>query len=290
MIEYDSRKILIYLAVKYDGDPFKIINAIRLREDENVPYEEMQKVCDGVKSKVITYLDKDFPNRLKTMFRPPLVLFYYGDITLLDDEKRKYAVVGSREYSDYGEQVTKKLVQEMGRGKILVSGLARGIDTIGHQAALDNKVRTIAVLGSGIDNCYPEENKELYERLKKEELVISEYPNMSEPDKTHFPMRNRLVVALADAVIVPQINFHVSGTTISVNLAVGSNKPVYVVPHPIFDETVNNDLIQEGANVAESGYCLLYVILRGNCKYLVIQTKLKKLKKLEDYASYKRRN
>ena len=89
MIEYDSRKILIYLAVKYDGDPFKIINAIRLREDENVPYEEMQKVCDGVKSKVITYLDKDFPNRLKSMFRPPLVLFYYGDITLLDDEKRK---------------------------------------------------------------------------------------------------------------------------------------------------------------------------------------------------------
>ena len=257
MIEYDSRKILIYLAVKYDGDPFKIINAIRLREDENVPYEEMQKVCDGVKSKVITYLDKDFPNRLKTMFRPPLVLFYYGDITLLDDEKRKYAVVGSREYSDYGEQVTKKLVQEMGRGKILVSGLARGIDTIGHQAALDNKVRTIAVLGSGIDNCYPEENKELYERLKKEELVISEYPNMSEPDKTHFPMRNRLVVALADAVIVPQINFHVSGTTISVNLAVGSNKPVYVVPHPIFDETVNNDLIQEGANVAENGRQIL---------------------------------
>ena len=257
MIEYDSRKILIYLAVKYDGDPFKILNAVRLREDQNVPYEEMEKVCDSVKSKVITYLDKDFPHNLKSMFRPPLVRFYYGDITLLDDEKRRYAVVGSREYSDYGECATKKLVEEMGRGKILVSGMARGIDTISHKAALDNKVRTIAVLGSGIDNCYPEENKELYERLKKEELVISEYPNMSEPDKTHFPMRNRLVVALSDAVIVPQINSHVSGTTISVNLAVGSNKPVYVVPHPIFDETVNNDLIQEGANVAESGRQIL---------------------------------
>ena len=145
----------------------------------------------------------------------------------------------------------------MGRDKIVVSGMARGIDTIGHTAALENKTRTIAVLGSGIDNCYPEENKELYERLKKEELVISEYPNMSEPDKTHFPMRNRLVVALSDALIVPQINSHVSGTTISVNLAVGSNKPVYVVPHPIFEETVNNDLIQEGANVAESGRQIL---------------------------------
>ena len=80
---------------------------------------------------------------------------------------------------------------------------------------------------------------------------------MSEPDKTHFPMRNRLVVALSDALIVPQINTHVSGTTISVNLAVGNNKPVYVVPHSIFEETVNNDLIQEGANVAESGRQIL---------------------------------
>ena len=257
MIEYDSRKILIYLAVKYDGDPFKIINAVRLREDEHVPYSEMEKVYDSIKSKVITYLDKDFPSKLKTMFRPPLVLFYYGDITLLDDNKRRYGVVGSREYSEYGEAVTKKIVEEMGRGKVLVSGMAKGIDTIGHQAALDNKVRTIAVLGSGIDNCYPEENKELYERLKKEELVISEYPNMSEPDKAHFPMRNRIVVALSDALIVPQINSHVSGTTISVNLAVGSNKPVYVVPHSIFEGTVNNDLIQEGANVAESGRQIL---------------------------------
>ena len=257
MIEYDSRKILIYLAVKYDGDPIKIINAVRLHEDEHVPYSEMEKVCDSIKSKVITYLDKDFPSKLKTMFRPPLVLFYYGDITLLDDDKRRYGVVGSREYSEYGEMATMKLVKEMGRDKVVVSGMAKGIDTISHNAALENKARTIAVLGSGIDNCYPEENKELYERLKKEELVISEYPNMSEPDKAHFPMRNRLVVALSDALIVPQINSHVSGTTISVNLAVGSNKPVYVVPHSIFEETVNNDLIQEGANVAESGRQIL---------------------------------
>ena len=120
MIEYDSRKILIYLAVKYDGDPFKIINAVRLREDEHVPYSEMEKVCDSIKSKVITYLDKDFPDTLKKMFRPPLVLFYYGDITLLDDNKRRYGVVGSREYSEYGEQATRKLVKEMGRDKILV--------------------------------------------------------------------------------------------------------------------------------------------------------------------------
>lgn len=257
MIEFDSRKILIYLAVKYDGDPFKIMNAVRLREDQNVPYEEMEKVCDSIKSKVTTYLDKDFPDTLKKMFRPPLVLFYYGDITLLDDDKRRYGVVGSREYSEYGEMATKKLVKEMGADTIVVSGLARGIDTIAHESALENGAKTIAVLGSGIDNCYPEENQELYEKIKTEGLVISEYPSMSEPTKDHFPNRNRLIAALSEALVVPQINSHVSGTTITINLAVGKNKPVYVVPHSIFEETVNNEIIAEGANPALSGQQIL---------------------------------
>lgn len=257
MIEIDSRKILIYLAVKYDGDPVKIINAMRLREDENVPYSEIEEVCDSVKSKVITYLDKDFPSKLKTMFRPPLVLFYYGDITLLDEDKRRYGVVGSREYSEYGELATRKLVKEMGADTIVVSGLARGIDAIAHESAFDNNAKTIAVLGSGIDNCFPEENKELYERIKTEGLVISEYPSMSEPTGDHFPMRNRLIVALSEALIVPQINSQVSGTTIAINLAVGNNKPVYVVPCSIFEDTVNNEIIAEGANPALSGQQIL---------------------------------
>lgn len=257
MIEIDSRKILIYLAVKYDGDPVKIINAMRLREDENVPYSEIEEVCDSVKSKVITYLDKDFPSKLKTMFRPPLVLFYYGDITLLDEDKHRYGVVGSREYSEYGELATRQLVKEMGADTVVVSGLARGIHTIAHESALENGAKTIAVLTSGIDNCYPEENQELYEKIKTEGLVISEYPSMSEPTKEHFPMRNRLIAALSEALIVPQINSHVSGTTITINLAVGGNKPIYVVPCSIFEETVNNEIIAEGANPALSGQQIL---------------------------------
>ena len=249
MQEYDARKILIYLAVKYDGDPAKILNAVRLKEDEGVPYSEIEKVRDSIKSNVITYLDKDFPESLKKMFRPPLVLFYYGDITLLDKDKHRYAVVGSRDNDAYGKLTTQKIVEDMGPDTIVVSGLARGIDTIAHKTALENKAKTIAVLGSGIDNCYPEENQGLYERIAQEGLVISEYPNMSEPVKDHFPMRNRLIVALSDALVVPQINSYISGTTITINLAAGSNKPVYVAPYPIFEETVNNELIQEGANI-----------------------------------------
>lgn len=256
-MEYDTRKILIYCAVKYDGDPVKIINAVRSREYEQVPHSEMEQVCDSIKSKVITFADKDFPDTLKKMFRPPLVLFYYGDITLLDEDKRRYGVVGSREYSEYGELATRQLVKEMGTNTVVVSGLARGIHTIAHESALENGAKTIAVLTSGIDNCYPEENQELYERIKTEGLVISEYPSMSEPTKDHFPMRNRLIAALSEALIVPQINSHVSGTTITINLAVGGNKPIYVVPCSIFEETVNNEIIAEGANPALSGQQIL---------------------------------
>ena len=257
MVEYDSRKILIYLAVKYNGDPFKIINAVRLREDEHVPYEEIEKVCDGIKSNVITYLDAEFPENLKKMHRPPLVLFYYGDISLLNDDKKRYSVVGSRECSAYSEKATKKLIDELGTDKVLVSGLSKGIDTCAHKAALNNGSKTIAVLSSGIDNCYPEENKTLYNKIKKEGLLISEYPNIAEAEKEHFPMRNRLIVALSEALIVPHINSHVSGTTITVNLAVGANKPVYIVPQSIFEKTVNNELIQEGANIALNGQTIL---------------------------------
>ena len=253
MCFYDSRKILIYLAVKYDGDPVKMLTALKMKEPFGVSYEEIERVCNSIKSKVITFIDKDFPKKLKEMYRPPFVLFYYGDISLLYDDKKRYAVVGSRDYSEYGEAVTKKIVKEIGREAILVSGLARGIDTVGHQAAIDNHARTIAVLGSGIDNCYPVDNQELYEKLKREELVISEYPNMSEPKKEHFPMRNRLVVSLSEGIVVPQINSHISGTIISVNLAVSQNKPVFVVPHPFDDGTINNELLDEGADIAVCG-------------------------------------
>ena len=257
MLEHDSRKILIYFAVKYDGDSEKILAAMQLREFDDVTDEEIDRVCNSLKCKTLTFLDYDFPKTLKNMFRPPLVLFYYGDISLLDDEKRRYAVVGSRDYSEYGEKATKAIVKDMARGNILVSGMAKGIDPIAHEAAISNKGRTIAVLGSGIDNCYPLENKELYEKIKKHHLVISEYPNMSEPAAHHFPMRNRIVVALSEAIIVPQINSHMSGTIISVNIALSMNKPIYVVPHSIFSETINNSLIQEGASVAENGRLIL---------------------------------
>ena len=251
---YDSRKLLIYLAIKYKGDYEQMLDAMILK-DVNAPYEEVMKVCNSLPCKAITFLDYDYPERLKQMQRPPLVLFYYGDISLLD--KKSIAVVGSRNYSNYGRRVTERVIAAIIKGKVVISGLAKGIDAIAHRAAIDNGGRTIAVLGSGIDYCYPSENRALYEEIKKNHLLVSEYPFDMTPDREHFPLRNRIVVGLSDAILIPQINSYMSGTMISLNLALQLNKEVFVAPHPLGSEAINNSLLNEGATLIESKEQLL---------------------------------
>ena len=257
MYTHNSRDVLIYFAVKYDGDPIKILTAMHLHEESEIPPSEVKKVCDSVKCKTMTAIDYDYPEKLKQIFHPPLVLFYYGDITLLDDNQKKYGVVGARKYTEHGEFVTKKIVSEMARGTVLVSGLAKGIDALAHQAAIDHGGRTIAVLGSGIDNCYPTENIELYEKIKKEHLLISEYPFNSEPASMHFPMRNRIIAALSDVLVVPQVRSLQSGTMITVEYMLTLGRKIYVAPNPFNEDSANNDLISEGADMVANGQQIL---------------------------------
>ena len=254
---YDSRALLIYLAVKYEGDYEKIVRALQLNEE--VPRYEALKLCQSLKCEAITLLDYDYPQRLKNTYRPPIVLFYYGDISLIDDNHEFLGVVGSRDFDEYGKKSAETIISQMIRGRVLVSGLARGIDALGHQCAIDNGGRTIAVLGSGIDYCYPAENQELYEEIKKNHLVISEYPGKTVPNPNQFPMRNRIVVGLSNALFVPQINSLRSGTMISLNIATQLNLSVFVTPWPVGHEvaTVNNYLINEGAFAVESGQQIL---------------------------------
>ena len=251
---YDSRMLLIYLAVKYKGDYEQMLNAIILKET-NIPYEEVMRVCKSVTSKVMTYLDYDYPSKLKQIQKPPLVLFYYGDISLLD--KKSISVVGSREHSKYGKHCTERVIADIIKGKVVVSGLARGIDAIAHKAAIANGGQTIAILGSGIDCCYPKENQELYEEIKKNHLLMSEYPFDTQPSKDNFPMRNRIVVGLGDAMFIPQINSYTSGTMISINLGLNLGKEIYVAPHPLGSEAINNRMLNEGATLIESKEQLL---------------------------------
>ena len=248
-LHYDGRVLLIYLAVKYKGDYDKILSAL-ITSDIKVPYEEALKVCNSLTCHVITYLDYDYPVKLKQVHRPPLVLFYYGDISLI--EKPSIAVVGSRNYSEYGKECVETVIGKIIKGRVLVSGLAKGIDSIAHRCAIDNGGRTIAVLGSGIDHCYPAENTELYEEIKKNHLLISEYPFDCPPDKEHFPLRNRIIAAIGDAMYIPQINTYASGTMISINIALSLGKEIFVAPHPLSSDTINNNLLNEGATLVES--------------------------------------
>ena len=257
MIYYDGRLLLIYYAVKYRGDYQKIMTAIELHEE--VAYEEAIKVNDSLKCKTLTYLDYDYPFKLKQVYQPPLVLFYYGDISLL--HKRILGVVGSRDYSDYGKLCAEKVIEEIIPGNVLISGLARGIDTVAHETALKNHAQTIAVLGCGIDApCYPPENQELLDELKKDHLVLSEYPFDEEPDRSHFPQRNRIIAGLSDALFIPQINSYMSGTMITYSIALTLGKPIIVAPHPIDSPTINNELLHEGAIIPINRKQILYEI------------------------------
>ena len=246
---YDSRVLLVYLAVKYQGDFEKVMTAL-LAKEISVDYEEALKIYRTLPCQVMTYLDYDYPARLKQVHRPPVVLFYYGDISLLD--KPNIATVGSRSYSDYGKECVEQIISKIIKGKVLISGLAKGIDAIAHQCAIANGGRTIAVLGSGLDICYPIENQELYDEIKKNHLLISEYPPGAKPDRDHFPMRNRIIAGLADAFYIPQINSYMSGTMISINLALSLGKEIFVAPHPIWSPSINNQMLNEGATLVES--------------------------------------
>lgn len=228
---------LVALAVKYGGNYHNIYQAIKDKEDIN-PL--------SYKVDYITINDLLYPEEFKSLRFPPFVLFYQGNINLLT--KRKIAIVGSRNYSEYGAMITKKIVNKLSGSWVIVSGMAKGIDKIAHQQA-NQLGNSIGVLGCGIDRIYPKENSELYKDMRNNQLLISEYPQDILPRRYHFPFRNRLIAALGESLIVTEAGMQ-SGTMLTVNEAIELNKEVYVVPHPLTDqESGCNYLIKQGANV-----------------------------------------
>ena len=245
-----ARIMLIALALKYDGDWQKIYQGISQKED--ISEEE---VAAAASSQAITILDDEFPVCLKQSHQPPFVLFYKGDIGLLQqDYSKRLAVVGSRKLLSYTEYDIKRILKPLIEKYDIVSGLALGSDTYGHEAALENNGKTIAVLGNGVDVCYPACNKELTDRiLAQGGLLLSEYPPKVGPKPEHFPMRNRIIVGLCKKVLVIEMREH-SGTSIAVAIAVNAGKDVYILPVTIagtlvIDQIYNNKLIAEGANI-----------------------------------------
>lgn len=208
-----------------------------------------QKVRQNLKvSHFLTILDKRYPSQLQEIYSPPVVLFYQGDIELLDS-KKLLGVVGARQCSSYALQaLTQLLPNVIQQQLVLVSGLAKGVDGLTHQLALKHHGKTIAVIGNGLDISYPSCNRALQTQIAHAGLLLSEYPLESRPLKYHFPLRNRIIAGLCQTVLVVEAKHH-SGSLITANLALQENRNVLALPGRIND--INsmgcNELIAAGA-------------------------------------------
>ena len=197
----------------------------------------------------ILLTDREYPRRLLEIPQAPKQLYVRGKLP--EEGVPSVAVIGARDCSYYGQEVAKRLGRLFGENGIqVISGMARGIDGIGQQAALQAGGSSFAVLGCGADICYPRQNQDLYDRLCKQGGVISEYEWGTPPRAGYFPPRNRIVSGLADALIVIEAR-QKSGTLITVDMALEQGKDVYVVPGRITDRLSDgcNRLLTQGAGV-----------------------------------------
>ena len=232
-------------------------NALALRPQEardifsrNFPERADKEIEAAGKAGVaiVTFEDAVYPHGLRNLPDPPPFLYVRGKFE--PDDEAAVAIVGSRRATPYGVWVAGEIGRGLAAtGVTVVSGLARGIDTAAHRAALEAGGRTIAVLGSGIDIVYPKENRRMFERVARAGAVVTEFPFGAPPEPYHFPVRNRLISALSAAVVVVEAARD-SGSLITARLAGDElGLPVCAVPGPITSQTSMgcNDLIYDGA-------------------------------------------
>ncbi len=245
-----AHRILVALALRFQGDWGSIYETIRQRKPAKV--EEVRDQLDHLPCEALTLVDPLYPESLKKIAKPPFVLFYRGDIACIQDMNHCVSYVGSRDSSPYGEKMAKELVSGIAKkGFTIVSGMARGIDGVATKAALDSGGKAVGVLGCGIDLAYPASHQDLYDRLSKEGLLLSEYPPGVKPERDHFPARNRIIAGLSRLTIVGEASLH-SGTLLTVGHALDFGRDVACVPYRADEESACNRMIHDGAPIIES--------------------------------------
>lgn len=201
-----------------------------------------------------SYFHASYPALLREIHNPPLGIFVKG--VLPEDDIDKVGVIGARRCSQYGASVAYRMTKDLGRTNVIVvSGMAKGIDAMAHKGIMDGGGRTIAVLGCGVDVCYPSENRELMEKIVENGCVLSEYPPGTPAVSYHFPYRNRIIAGLCKMIVVVEAGKK-SGTLITADLALESGRDVFVVPGNVtsaLSEGTNNLLKQGCPAITESG-------------------------------------
>jgi len=240
-------KASIQQLIKVEGINGQIANEIKTI----LTSEQLQKELSLIEEKQLNILgiqSEQYSTALKEIYSPPPILYQKGNI---DYQKGLFlGVVGSRKASFSGKSFCKKLIQQLASYRndiIIVSGLALGIDTIAHQAALENKLKTIAVLAGGLSDIYPAKNKNLARRIEENGVLITEFPVSTKPVAQNFPLRNRIISGISSGIVVIEAG-EKSGALITANYAIEQNRELFAIPGPVDSSffTGTNRLIQKG--------------------------------------------
>ncbi|MBQ7986186.1 MAG: DNA-processing protein DprA [Clostridia bacterium] len=230
----------------------------KLRDKSLKKAEKIKESCDKIGAEIITFDDVRYPDSLRTISDPPYVLYMRGEI-MKWDRILGIGVVGTRSCSDYGHKVVDYIVKDLAMcGATIISGMASGIDGLSARAALDAGNKTVAVLGTAIDNPYPWEHRRLMQEIIDNGTVISEYPPGAKTKPTSFPWRNRIISGLSKGVLVIEAP-EKSGALITANYALEQGKDVFAVPGNIFkkESAGANRLLSSGAKAVGSAEDIL---------------------------------
>ncbi len=224
------------------------------QEKQTINPDRELELLDKMNIKVITIIEDEYPAWLKNIYSPPPIVYYRGNFIEIMKQKKGIAIVGSRKATYYGRKVAREIAAELAsRGYIIISGLARGIDTNAHLGSLEAGGVTIAVLGCGIDRIYPAENRSLTYRIIEKGAIISEFPIHTKPEKGNFPRRNRIISGLTLGTLVVEAA-EKSGALITADFALDQGKEVFAIPgsvHSFLSKGCHN-LIKQGAKLVHN--------------------------------------
>ncbi|MBR4342051.1 MAG: DNA-processing protein DprA [Lachnospiraceae bacterium] len=246
----------------------------------NMDYEREAERIDSLGISFVTTEDKDFPDRLRQIPDSPAFLFYKGKLP--EETSPAVAIIGSRKCSFYGREMCIRFSRRLSEvGIIIVSGMAAGVDGFAHRGALDTGGRSVAVLGCGVDICYPSTNKDIYDKLGSNgSSIISEYYPQDPPLPYNFPQRNRIISGLSDLLLVIEAG-RKSGTFITVDHALEQGKEIFAIPGRVGDSVSDgcNSLIKNGAHLATEPEDLINELKNRFEVLLKAEKALKKRKK-----------
>ncbi len=246
--------------LEVEGLGVKAANEIKKGPSEQAVKKELS-LLDQFGGKLITIKDKAYPPRLRSIYDPPPLLYLKGE--LRKEDELAVSIVGSRKTTPYGRWITEKISRALVRnGVTIVSGMARGVDSVAHWGAISEGGRTLAVLGCGVDVVYPPENRNLFAKIIEQGAVLSEFPMGSPPEGGHFPKRNRIISGLSMGVVVVEAGPD-SGSLITANYALEQGREVFAIPGNVGagGSRGTNRLIKDGAKLVESSDDILEEIL-----------------------------